>query len=181
LPPTVARQLTDVARPLPASADASLLADALVASSKLQSVPDEPMLPPPVVTPGSVGFSDAPLRVATAASAGGAVSDDHTQEGDDASLALPSLPAGPQADAEDMVARYRAGDRKTRERIGRKILEDSRAPDVAVRMLAVWAMVQLKDGAFRRALTRCSNDENAEIAKLAIEGLDLLGDVAGVD
>jgi hypothetical protein len=82
---------------------------------------------------------------------------------------------------ESAVARYKGGDKKTKERIGRKWLEDSRDQDLQVRLLAVMAMVQVQDGAFRRALTRCSNDDNGEIARLAIAGLDALGDVPGVD
>jgi hypothetical protein len=82
---------------------------------------------------------------------------------------------------EDLVLRYRTGDKKVKERIGRRLLEDSRSLDVQVRMLAVMAMVQLGDGAFRRALTRCSNDDNREIARLAVGGLDALGDVPGVE
>ena len=42
-------------------------------------------------------------------------------------------------------------------------------------MLAVWAMVQLQDQAFRRALTRCANDDNKEVAQLAARGVDDLG------
>jgi hypothetical protein len=147
----------------------SVLTEAVQASSNLPSIPDDGLLPAP--TAGLV--DDAPARRAPG--------EDHTQEGEQASLALPSLPPGPQSEAEELVERYRTGDRKVRERVGRKLLEDSRATDVTVRMLAVWAMVQLRDGAFRRALTRCSNDENAEIARLAIEGLDALGDVPGVE
>jgi hypothetical protein len=36
-------------------------------------------------------------------------------------------------------------------------------------------MVQLQDQAFRRALIRCSNDENKEVAQLASRGVDDLG------
>jgi hypothetical protein len=171
LPPTTAREALRpaaiaVTRP-------SILTAAADASSQLPSIPDDGLLPAP--TAGTPSPED------DAVSARRAPGDDHTQEGEQASLALPSLPPGPQSEAEELVERYRSGDRKVRERVGRKLLEDSRAPDVAARMLAVWAMVQLRDGAFRRALTRCSNDENAEIARLAIEGLDALGDVPSVE
>jgi cell division GTPase FtsZ len=171
LPPTMAREAV---RPATiATTRPSILTEAAEASSKLPSIPDDGPLPAP--TAGTLGLDDDDARGRKAPG------DDHTQEGEQASLALPSLPPGPQSEAEELVERYRAGDRKTRERVGRKLLEDSRATDVAVRMLAVWAMVQLRDGAFRRALTRCSNDDNAEVARLAIEGLDALGDVPGVD
>ena len=94
-----------------------------------------------------------------------------------ASLMMP----GPQAEMEDAVQRYRQGDKRVKERIGRKWIEESRDTDVQVRLLAVMAIAQVKDGVFRRVLTRCSNDPNAEIARLAAAGLDVLGDVASVE
>ena len=138
----------------------------LPGGSNLPSLPANAVLPPP----------DA------ASSSPRAVPEELTMEGDSpSSPALPSLPPGPQPEAEELVARYREGDRRAKERIGKKLLEDSRSPDTQVRMSAVWSMVQLQDVAFRRALTRCSNDDTKEIAKLAISGLDALGDVPSVE
>lgn len=109
-----------------------------------------------------------------------------TMEGDSPQAApagIASLPpaSGLQGEMEESVMRYRAGDKKVKERIGRKWLEDSRSVDVQVRLLSVIAMAQVGDAAFRRALTRCSNDDNGEIARLAVAGLDALGDVPGVE
>lgn len=163
LPPTATQPL--VKKP-------SAVTEVLPGGSNLPSLPDNAILPAPS---GNI----APAMVA-----GGKkdVPDEMTMEGESATgLPLPSLPAGPQAEAEELVEKYRDGDRKVKERIGKKLLEDSRSPDTQVRMLAVWCMVQLNDGAFRRALTRCSNDENKEVARLAISGLDALGDVPNVD
>jgi cell division GTPase FtsZ len=107
---------------------------------------------------------------------------ERTTEGEPpAAGVVDSLLVGPHAEMETAVARYKSGDKKTKERIGRKWLEDSRDPDLQVRLLAVMAMVQVQDAAFRRTLTRCSNDDNGEIARLAIAGLDALGDVPGVE
>lgn len=156
------------------------ITEILPGGSNLPSLPDNAFLPPPVTAPIEAKPSgSAPKPVPKAP----VVSDEMTMEGEPglAGPGLPSLPAGPQQEAEELVERYRAGDRKVKERIGKKLLEDSRAPDVQARMLAVWSMVQLNDGAFRRALTRCSNDESQEIAKLALQGLDALGDVPGVE
>ena len=145
-------------------------------ASQLPSLLDSAaLLPPPNLDNSNIpGLSPAPFSV-----------EERTMEGETppssplgiASLLVP----GPQAEMEESVTRYRAGDKKAKERIGRKWLEDSRDADAQVRLLAVMAMVQVRDGAFRRALTRCSNDENGEIAKLAIAGLDALGDVPGVE
>jgi cell division GTPase FtsZ len=168
LPPTTARESLRAA--VPATMRPSLPVDVIDGLSQLPSIPDDGLLPAPVAADDR---GDVPAQALPG--------DDHTQEGEQASLALPSLPPGPQSEAEELVERYRAGDRRVRERVGRKLLEDSRAPDVTMRMLAVWAMVQLRDGAFRRALTRCSNDDNVEIARLAIQGLDAIGDVPGVE
>ena len=109
--------------------------------------------------------------------------DEMTMEGEPSAAGIQSLSmaTGPLADMEKAVEQYRAGDKRSKERIGRKWLEDSRSPDTQLRTLAVMAMVQVGDGAFRRALTRCSNDENKEIARLAINGLEALGDVPHVE
>ncbi|MCP4500926.1 MAG: hypothetical protein GY822_13280 [Deltaproteobacteria bacterium] len=40
-----------------------------------------------------------------------------------------------------------------------------------MRALAVWAMNRLEQGGFKRALKKASNDENAEIRRLAKDGL----------
>jgi cell division GTPase FtsZ len=151
----------------------TVITEILPGGSNLPSLPDNLVLPPP-------NFDDDDPRPA-------GVTEELTAEGEipatGALPALPSLPApsGPHAEMEDLVLRYRTGDKKVKERIGRRLLEDSRSLDVQVRMLAVMAMVQLGDGAFRRALTRCSNDDNREIARLAVGGLDALGDVPGVE
>lgn len=151
---------------LPALRKPTAVTEILPGGSNLPSLPANAVLPPPD------GASSSPR----------AVPEELTMEGDSpSSPALPSLPPGPQAEAEELVARYREGDRRAKERIGKKLLEDSRSPDTQVRMSAVWSMVQLQDVAFRRALTRCSNDDNKEIAKLAISGLDALGDVPSVE
>jgi cell division GTPase FtsZ len=77
---------------------------------------------------------------------------------------------------EDLLERFRqAGDRRARHRVARRLIDDSQAKDVEVRALAVWAMVKLEDRGFRRALEESARDENPEIAKLAIGGLERLG------
>lgn len=178
LPPTHAREAVrdvpfgPVATTTPKKP--TVVTEILPGGSNLPSLPDNLVLPPP-----NFGAEDE-LRPT-------GVTEELTAEGEIPAAGpvpeLPSLPApsGPQAELEDLVLRYRSGDKKTKERIGRRFLEDSRSPDVQVRMLAVMAMVQVGDGAFRRALTRCSNDDNREIARLAVTGLDALGDVPGVD
>ncbi len=163
LPQTTAREA--VKRPM-------VVTEVLPGGSNLPSLPDNLMLPPP-----NVVVEERPVR---------AVSDEMTMEGDTPQAVSPGIeslgPAGGlQGEMEESVVRYRGGDKKVKERIGRKWLEDSRSTDVQVRLLAVLAMVQVGDGAFRRALTRCSNDDNDEIATLAIKGLDALGDVPGVE
>jgi len=163
LPQTTAREA--VKRPM-------VVTEVLPGGSNLPSLPDNLMLPPP-----NVVVDERPAR---------AVSDEMTMEGDTPLAVPPGIeslgPAsGLQGEMEESVLRYRGGDKKVKERIGRKWLEDSRSTDVQVRLLAVLAMVQVGDGAFRRALTRCSNDDNEEIATLAIKGLDALGDVPGVE
>lgn len=90
--------------------------------------------------------------------------------------ALSSISAGSgtelQAVYEDLVERFRqASEKRDRERVGRRLVDDAQADDVEVRALAVWAMVKLGEPAFRRALARSSNDENPEIARMAKEGL----------
>ena len=173
LPPMPARiappmQVSSTSLPPTAARKPSAVTEVLPGGSNLPSLPDNAILPAP----------SAPI--APAMRPGGFVPDEMTMEGEDG-LVLPSLPPGPHTEAADLVEKYRVGDRKVKERIGKKLLEDSRAPDVQVRMLAVLSMVQLNDGAFRRALTRCSNDENLEVRKLASSGLDALGDVPNVD
>ncbi len=159
LPPTTAR---------PATQKPQVVTEILPGGSNLPSLPDNMMLPPP----NAVDDEDSE------------VSEEMTAEGEIApSPGIPSMPqaTGLEAEMEEAVERYRSGDKKQKERIGRRWLEDSRSGDAQVRMLAVMAMVKVKDGAFRRALTRCSNDDNREIAKLAVAGLDALGDVPGVE
>ncbi len=153
------------------------ITEVLPGGSNLPSLPDNAMLPAPIAASPSAASGSAPKSKPQPPI------DEMTMEGADSVLdaGLPSLPAGPQAEAEELVERYRAGDRKVKERIGKKLLEDSRSPDTQARMLAVWSMVQLHDGAFRRALTRCSNDDNQEISRLALVGLDALGDVPNVE
>ena len=175
LPPTAVRP---AAAPAPAPKKATVVTEILPGGSNLPSLPDNLMLPPPI---------EAELGPRAKAS----VSDEMTMEGEgDLSPApLPSLPsmtftgatAAQRAELDDAVTNYRAGDKKVKERIGRKWLEDSRAADTQVRLLAVIGMVEVKDGAFRRALTRCSADDDTEVAQLAIKGLDALGDVPGVE
>jgi len=177
LPPT---NVSEAVRDVPPAATTTpkkptVVTEILPGGSNLPSLPDNLVLPPP----NFVDDDDQPRPTG--------VTEELTAEGEvpagGAIPALPSLPApsGPQAEMEDLVQRYRTGDKKAKERIGRRFLEDSRSTDVQVRMLAVMAMVQVGDGAFRRALTRCSNDENREIARLAVTGLDALGDVPGVE
>jgi cell division GTPase FtsZ len=84
-----------------------------------------------------------------------------------------------QAFYEDMVARFRsAPDRKAKERVARRLIEDSRSEDEEVRGLAVWAMVALRERGFRRALHTASKDASAEVRKLAADGLEALGGLA---
>lgn len=81
-----------------------------------------------------------------------------------------------QAVYEDLIDRFRqAADRRDKERVARRLIDDSRAKDVEVRALAVWAMVKLEDPGFKRALVRAAGDENPEISKLATSGLERLG------
>ncbi len=134
-------------------------------SSQLPNLPDELQPSPSLVRAIPRFRAAAPLTV----------------EGADILSSLPSLLGGPEAEAAEIVANYRAGDRKTKERIGKKLLEDSRAPDVQVRLVAVMSMVPLKEIAFRRALTRCSSDDNEELRKLALSGLEALAGLPGGD
>lgn len=74
---------------------------------------------------------------------------------------------------EDLIERFRQSvDRRGRERVARRLIDDSRAEDVELRALAVWAMVKLEEKGFRRALAKSASDENPEIAKLALTGLE---------
>jgi cell division GTPase FtsZ len=74
---------------------------------------------------------------------------------------------------EDLIDRFRQSvDRRGRERVARRLIDDSRADDVELRALAVWAMVKLEEKGFRRALAKSASDENPEIAKLALAGLE---------
>lgn len=171
LPPTTAREA--VRDPLPAKKP-TVITEILPGGSNLPSLPDNLLLPPPNVDDDASALRPAGLT------------DDMTAEGEAPGALPPGIPSllaasGPQAEFEDLVLRYRTGDKKAKERIGRRFLEDSRSIDVQVRMMAVMAMVQVGDGAFRRTLTRCSNDDNREIARLALSGLDALGDVPGVE
>lgn len=187
LPPMSASQIpaSTSLPPMPASAVPATIAPAMQPSSTILPV-TAPRRPGAVteVLPGGSNLPELPdnaiLPAPTSPPKLRPGIDEMTMEGED-SLLLPSLPPGPQAEAADLVEKYKSGDRKTKERIGKKLLEDSRSTDAQTRMLAVLSMVQLQDGAFRRALTRCSNDENQEIAKLAVTGLDALGDVPSVD
>lgn len=77
---------------------------------------------------------------------------------------------------EDLIDRFRqAPDRRGRERVARRLIDDSRSEDVEVRALAVWAMVKLQEPGFRRALAKAANDPNPEISKLALTGLERIG------
>lgn len=77
---------------------------------------------------------------------------------------------------EDLIDRFRqAPDRRGRERVARRLIDDSRSEDVEVRALAVWAMVKLGEPGFRRALAKAANDGNPEISKLALTGLERIG------
>lgn len=171
LPVTATREAVP-SPPRRAPAPTELLSVVDVDVSRLPSLLDPgALLPPPGLDNSSIpGLSPTAPQVG-----------ERTMEGEPPGPAVDSLLVGPHAEMESAVARYKGGDKKTKERIGRKWLEDSRDADLQVRLLAVMAMVQVQDGAFRRALTRCSNDENGEIARLAIAGLDALGDVPGVD
>lgn len=93
----------------------------------------------------------------------------------DAAAALSSINGGSgtelQSVYEDLVERFRqAPDKRDRERVGRRLVDDAQADDVEVRALAVWAMVKLGDVAFKRALLKCQSDGNPEIARMAREG-----------
>lgn len=97
----------------------------------------------------------------------------------DAAAALSSISGSSgtelQAVYEDLVDRFRqAADKRDKERVGRRLVDDAQADDAEVRALAVWAMVKLGDPAFKRALVRCSNDAIPEIARMAKEGLAAL-------
>jgi cell division GTPase FtsZ len=172
LPVTATREALP---PLPrrAPAPTELLSAVDVDVSRLPSLLDPGALLPP---PGLDNSSIPGLSPAVPAPVG-----ERTMEGEPPSPVVDSLLVGPHAEMESAVARYKGGDKRTKERIGRKWLEDSRDPDLQVRLFAVMAMSQVQDGAFRRALTRCSNDDNGEIARQAIAGLDALGDVPGVE
>jgi cell division GTPase FtsZ len=172
LPVTATREAVP-SMPRRAPAPTELLSVVDVDVSRLPSLLEPgALLPPPGLDNSSIpGLSPGVPQVG-----------ERTMEGEPPGTAVvDSLLVGPHAEMESAVARYKGGDKKTKERIGRKWLEDSRDQDLQVRLLAVMAMVQVQDGAFRRALTRCSNDDNGEIARLAIAGLDALGDVPGVD
>ncbi|HEY1100079.1 MAG TPA: hypothetical protein VGF99_14175, partial [Myxococcota bacterium] len=174
---TINRRPSTAATPSPLPATAALsLVDAAALSALPSLLDGGALLPPPNLDNSNIPGLSPALRGGT---------EEVTMEGE----TPPSTPAGiesllmpgPQAEMEEAVVRYKGGDKKTKERIGRRWLEESRDPDVQVRLLAVMAMVTVRDGAFRRALTRCSNDDVVEIAKLAIAGLDALGDVPGVE
>lgn len=80
---------------------------------------------------------------------------------------------------DDLVEKFRATtDRRARERVGRRLMEDARSPDEDIRALAVWAMVAINDRGFRRALQVASKDTNAQVKDLALDGLKRLGDEA---
>ncbi len=81
-----------------------------------------------------------------------------------------------QAIYEDLIDRFKqAPDRRGRERVARRLIDDSRSEDVEIRALAVWAMVKLGESGFRRALAKAANDGNPEISKLALTGLERIG------
>jgi cell division GTPase FtsZ len=81
-----------------------------------------------------------------------------------------------QAFYEDLAERFRqAPDRKARERVARRLIEDSRSDDEDIRALAVWAMVALNERGFRRALFHAVKDSSSEVRRLAKEGLERLG------
>lgn len=88
----------------------------------------------------------------------------------------PSSP-GLQGVYEDLIERFRqAADKRGRDRVARRLIDDARSDDVEVRALAVWAMVKLEESGFRRALRKARKDENPEIQKLAESGLSRLPD-----
>ena len=73
---------------------------------------------------------------------------------------------------EDFVDRFRqASDKRLRERVARRLIDDSRSDDVEVRVLAVWAMTKLQEKGFVKALRRAAEDDNPEIRRLAQAGL----------
>ncbi|MBI5498580.1 MAG: hypothetical protein HY904_26500 [Deltaproteobacteria bacterium] len=83
---------------------------------------------------------------------------------------------------EDLVERFRgAPDRKARERVARRLIEDSRSDDEDLRALSVWAMVALNERGFRRALLNATRDSSAEVRRLAQDGLQRLGAPEGGD
>ncbi len=74
---------------------------------------------------------------------------------------------------EDLIDRFRqAPDKRGRERVARRLMDDAKSDDVEVRALAVWAMAKLEQRGFKRALSKSTNDKNPEIAKLALTGLE---------
>lgn len=96
----------------------------------------------------------------------------------DAGLSSVVNPSGTELQAiyEDLIDRFRqAPDRRSRERVARRLIDDALADDIEIRALAVWAMVKLGDAGFKRALVKARSDENAEISKLAASGLERLG------
>jgi|GEM_PF-1120689 len=73
---------------------------------------------------------------------------------------------------EDLIDRFRqAPDKRGRERVARRLIDDAKKPDVEMRALAVWAMNRLEQSGFKRALKKATTDENAEIRRLAKDGL----------
>jgi cell division GTPase FtsZ len=73
---------------------------------------------------------------------------------------------------EDLIDRFRqAGDRRGKERVARRLIEDARADDDEIRALAVWAMASLEENGFRRALNRAGKDANTEIVAIAKQGI----------
>lgn len=77
---------------------------------------------------------------------------------------------------DDMVERFRsAPDRKARERVARRLIEDSRSTDEDIRALSVWAMVAINDRGFRRALVQAGKDTAGQVRSLALDGLKRLG------
>jgi cell division GTPase FtsZ len=76
---------------------------------------------------------------------------------------------------EDLIDRFRqAPDRRGKERVARRLIEDARADDDEIRALAVWAMATLEEGGFRRALNRAAKDGNDEIVAIAQQGIQQL-------
>ena len=76
------------------------------------------------------------------------------------------------------IERFRdAPSRKAREEVARQLIRDARDEDVEVRAHAVWAMVSLGGRGFKAALQQASQDADAEISNLALDGLRRLGEV----